>query len=444
MHECGRAEFGDERVTQRFIKVVSALAEHPGTSLVQAAESWGEAKGIYRFFNNARVFSDRILLSHRKATVERIRGQQIVLVAQDTTTLSFNTLRATRGLGPVGPADSRGFFLHSGLAMDVGGVPLGLLTARFWARDGEEPVEKESQRWVETVREVRGIVPEDTRVVVIGDRESDIFAVFTEAKRVGADVLVRATHNRKLEGEWPDLAEAMQQARLLGTMEVTVPRGHEHPERQATLALHAQEVQLRPPQDQRGTEPVTMTVVSASELDPPAGEKAVGWVLLTTLQAATAEQAAVVVRWYSYRWRIERFHYTLKSGCQIEKLQLETQRRLENAVATYCIVAWRVLHFAYVARDNPDAPCTLVFTEAEWKGLYLAIYRKAFAAGMDMPKEPPKLSTAVVWLGRLGGFLARKDDGMPGVKVLWRGFQRLEIFTAAWIAAHPRPKVGKG
>ncbi len=193
MHECGRAKFGDERVTQRFIKVVSALAEHPGTSLVQAAESWGEAKGIYRFFNNARVFSDRILLSHRKATVERIRGQQIVLVAQDTTTLSFNTLRATRGLGPVGPADSRGFFLHSGLAMDVGGVPLGLLTARFWARDGEEPVEKESRRWLETVREVRGIVPEDTRVVVIGDRESDIFAVFTEAKRVGADVLVRAT-----------------------------------------------------------------------------------------------------------------------------------------------------------------------------------------------------------------------------------------------------------
>lgn len=107
-------------------------------------------------------------------------------------------------------------------------------------------------------------------------------------------------------------------------------------------------------------------------------------------------------------------------------------------------MAWRVLHFAYVARETPDAPCTLVFSEAEWKGLYLAIYRKAFSAGKEMPKEPPSLSTAVIWLGRLGGFLARKDDGMPGVKVLWRGFQRLEIFTAAWIAAHPRPEVGKG
>lgn len=444
MHECGRAEFGDERLTQRFIKVVSALAEHPEASLVQATDSWGEAKGVYRFFNNARVFTDRILLSHRKATVERIRGQRIVLAAQDTSAMSFNSLQATQGLGPIGPANSRGFFLHSALAMDVEGVPLGLLTARFWARDGEDTPQKESRRWIETVREVRTIVPEDTRVVVLGDRESDIFTVFAEARAVGADVLVRATHNRKLAEGWPDLAAALEQAPLLGTLEVDIPRGHEHPERHVTLALHAQEVQLQPPLDLHGADPVHMTVVSASEIAPPDGETPVGWVLLTTLQAQTAEQAAAVVRWYSFRWRIERFHYTLKSGCQIEKLQLETLRRLENAIATYCIVAWRVLYLTYVARENPDAPATLVFTDAEWKGIYLAIYRKKFTAGMDMPTEPPKLSTAVIWLARLGGFLARKDDGMPGVKVLWRGFQRAEIFTAAWMAAHPRSEVGKG
>ena len=444
VHECGRAEFGDARLTQRFVKVVSALAEHPEASVVQATESWGEAKGIYRFFNNARVYTKRILLSHRKATVERIRGQKIVLAAQDTSAMSFNSLQATEGLGPIGPANSRGFFLHSALAMDVSGVPLGLLTARFWAREGEEPPEKESRRWIETVREVRAIVPEDTRVVVIGDRESDIFAVFAEARAVGADVLVRATHNRKLAEGWPDLAAALAQAPLLGTMEVDIPRGHEHPERHVILALHSREVHLQPPRDLQGAEPVRMTVVSASEAAPPDGETPVGWVLLTTLQADTAELAAAVVRWYSLRWRIERFHYTLKSGCQIEKLQLETQRRLENAIATYCIVAWRILYLTYVARDNPDAPATLVFTDAEWKGLYLAIYRKKFTAGMDMPQDPPKLSTAVIWLARLGGFLARKDDGMPGVKVLWRGFQRAEIFTAAWIAAHPRPEVGKG
>ena len=79
------------------------------------------------------------------------------------------------------------------------------------------------------MREVRQIVPEDTRVVVIGDRESDIIDVFAEARKVGANVLVCATHNRKLAGEWPDLAAAVQQAQLLDTLEITVPRGHEHP-----------------------------------------------------------------------------------------------------------------------------------------------------------------------------------------------------------------------
>lgn len=45
------------------------------------------------------------------------------------------------------------------------------------------------------------------------------------------------------------------------------------------------------------------------------------------------------MRWYSYRWLIERYHYVLKSGCGIEKLQLETAERLEMALATYSIVA---------------------------------------------------------------------------------------------------------
>ncbi len=425
---------------------MSTLAEHPNESLPHAAGSWGELKGIYRFFDNARVVHDRILLSHRKATVDRIKGKSIVLVAQDTTTLSFTTHRATEGLGPVGSDYTLGFFYHPSLAMDISGVPLGLLTARFWAREGEEPREKESQRWVDTIREVRGIVPQDTRVVVIGDRESDIFAVFAEAHKSGADVLVRATHNRQLAGEWPDLAAAIEAAPLLGGLDITVPRGHESPERQATLALQAQQVLLQPPAAQRKQypDPIPLSVVCAYELHPPEGEKPVGWILLTTLPAATAEEAALALRWYTYRWRIERFNYTLKSGCQVEKLQLETRRRLENAIAAYSIVAWRLLYLTYVARENPDAPCSLVFSEAEWKGLYLAIYKKRMLNGMQMPSEPPKLSTAVLWLARLGGFLARKSDGEPGVKVLWRGFQRLELATAFWVVAHPSSELGKG
>ena len=69
LKECGRAEFGDGLLTQRLVTVVSTLSEHPSESLPEAAESWGELKGIYRFYDNARVGHERILLAHRKATL---------------------------------------------------------------------------------------------------------------------------------------------------------------------------------------------------------------------------------------------------------------------------------------------------------------------------------------------------------------------------------------
>jgi hypothetical protein len=44
-------------------------------------------------------------------------------------------------------------------------------------------------------------------------------------------------------------------------------------------------------------------------------------------------------------------------------------------------------------------------------------------------QAPPTLQQAVKWIGRLGGHLGRKGDGMPGVKTLWRGFRDLQLLT---------------
>jgi hypothetical protein len=43
------------------------------------------------------------------------------------------------------------------------------------------------------------------------------------------------------------------------------------------------------------------------------------------------------------------------------------------------------------------------------------------------------LTQAVVWIARLGGFLARKSDGAPGPHVLWRGFQHLPYITEMFL-----------
>jgi len=133
------------------------------------------------------------------------------------------------------------------------------------------------------------------------------------------------------------------------------------------------------------------------------------------------------VQWYSYRWLIERYHYVLKSGCGIEKLQLETAHRIEMALATYSIVAWRLLWLTYLARCQPDTSCEQVLEPHEWQVLYATLHHQLYPH-----KAPPTLADVVNWIAQLGGFLGRKHDGSPGVKVLWRGLTRLHDLVEGW------------
>ena len=126
------------------------------------------------------------------------------------------------------------------------------------------------------------------------------------------------------------------------------------------------------------------------------------------------------MRWYSLRGLYacggakpyERFHFTLKSGCRIEHLQLETAQRLLKALATSSIVDWRLTWLTYAARLAPDEPCTAILKPAEWK-----LLRRKFEP-KNRSKKPPTIRQAVRQIAQLGGFLARKGDGEPGLKTL--------------------------
>ncbi|MEY2831730.1 MAG: hypothetical protein RLZZ574_988, partial [Cyanobacteriota bacterium] len=143
------------------------------------------------------------------------------------------------------------------------------------------------------------------------------------------------------------------------------------------------------------------------------------------------EQAVRCIRWYTYRWLIERYHYVLKSGCRIEQLQLKNAERIKKALATYSIVAWRLLWLTYQARQNPNLPCDTVLEKYEWQSLYCHFQ------GYPLSKDPPTLQQAIIWISQLGGFLARRHDGFPGVKTLWRGLQRLHDIASTWKSLHP-------
>lgn len=445
--ECGTTDFSDARLTQRLVSLVAKLVEHPGESLPEALGQWSDVKAAYRFFDNEKVTVEAIYNAHRKATLEKIQNHPVILAVQDTTVLNYTLHRETEGLGPIGQAGLSGFFLHSCLAISPEGVPMGILAHRMWVRSSEgrdsrrthkkRPIdEKESVRWIDVTREVAETVPSTTRVIMVGDRESDIFDLFLLATTNHYDILVRAAWDRRLDQSESYLWQTVEKAPLLGRTIIDVPRADERCERKAVLTLQTATVTFSPPRYRKKEKLAapTLNAVLIREQSPPDGIDPIEWLLLTTLPVTTLEEAVQCLTWYTYRWRIERYHYTLKSGCQVEKLQLETKDRLMRALAVYSMVALRLLSLTYQVRQTPKTPCTVALSDSEWGALYAVTHKTAI-----LPECPPDLQTAVLWIAKLGGFLGRKGDGQPGVKVLWRGFRRLQDLTTMWELFH-RPK----
>jgi len=267
--------------------------------------------------------------------------------------------------------------------------------------------------------------------VNIADREGDIHEWFTDTQQrpenARADYIVRAKCNRCIEddaGNKNYIWEALHQSRSLGKFKITTPRNKQANTRKVTLDLHAQEITLTG----RGgheKEPVTLYAVLAKESKPPANQKGIEWMLLTSLPAEDFVSAQTVVGWYRSRWEIEIYFRLLKQGCSVQALRLETDQRLVNGIALYLIVSWRLHTMTMMSREFPKLPCTLLFSEKEWRTIYIRMKKK------KPPKKPPTLNEMVCLLAQIGGFLARKGDGEPGIKTIWTGFQRLSGYLEA-------------
>jgi len=211
-------------------------------------------------------------------------------------------------------------------------------------------------------------------------------------------------------------------------------RKEDVPTRQARMSVRYATLTIQPPKSrlkEPGLQPLQLQVILAEESSPPTGHQAVRWLLVTSLPVSSLEDALRCLHWYSYRWLIERFHFVLKSGCRFEDLQLENAERLKRALASYLIVAWRLLWLTYEARRRPEQPCSEVLETHEWQALYCFHHRTPHP-----PPRPPTLRQAVHWIARLGGFLGRRADGEPGVKTIWLGFRRLADIAAAWQFMH--------
>src|SRR6266852_6332226 len=315
------------RCRQSLATMVERLTQHPAASFSQACGP-AARQAAHRIFAHPSSTPAGLLQGHFAQTARRCEEHPLVLAVQDSTEFDFTSHKATTDLGPLGPGFTRGLMGHSVLAVTPEGLPLGLLHLAVWARDPQQqgqkharkqrPTrEKESQKWLDGLAGTEAVLPPEQPVLVVADREADVFAYLAAARRPNTDLLVRAGQPRLVTVALPAAAGGEERASLLvvaksapvvGHMQVRVPRQPGRPEHEVTLQVRATAGQIQPPRHRQAGEPNTPQAVSilcATEVEPPVGEATIEWILVTTRAATHAAAACQMVRYYARRWVIE-------------------------------------------------------------------------------------------------------------------------------------------
>jgi hypothetical protein len=448
----GHASLADERLNTRLSLLLTALAAKPADSLPQACGCCSQAQAAYRFFANRRIGPDDLLQPVVDATSDVCRGLRTLLAVQDTSSLNFSTLKTTTGLGPLNDSPkARGLHMHTTLGVGDDGVTLGILDQQYWARSTversaaerrERPIEdKESNKWllgIDAAEAAWDSLPADQRprLIHVMDREGDVHEVMQRVTDSPHYAVIRCGQNRSVAGPINKAFAACEAAPALATVTIDLPHATQgqlpvSQPRQVSLTLRKVHLTICPDQSKHpGRQPLTWTLLDAREENPAPGSEPLHWRLWTNLPISTLDDIMETLRFYAFRWRVEDFHLTFKSGCQIEKLELEDAERLIKAAILYAAVAVRIVALRDWARVHPDAPCTAILTQDEWQPLWLRYSKTKLTA----QTAPPTIEQAVRWIGRLGGHLGRKRDGMPGVRTLWRGFRDLSILATGFHA----------
>lgn len=447
--EFANAQLKDVRRANRLVATVAKLACDPALSFPKAMGTSAALEGTYRLLENPAVTAEAIIEPHRRATAERISGQECVLIAHDTTSFVFRGLDTRRGLGPIARA-GQGFFAHVSLAISdsESRSPLGVIASKTWARSGKkakirpekrsQDPDRESKRWFEQVQVAQAAMPSNVRAIHVMDREGDAYECLSRLCESHSGFVVRSTHDRRLEGEHAKLYELL--ATLDQECEREVPLSRRtaspfprqaklHPKRDARmarLAFSAAPIEFqRPRYAIRDLAPkVELNVVRVMEVDPPVGEKPVEWILFTSEPISTTTEILRIVDIYRARWTIEELFKALKTGCSFEERQLESRHALENALAIFLPIAWRLLALRSLSRKLEDLPATLALTETQIEVLR-AVTTPALA-------ERPTAREALLAIARLGGHI--KNNGPPGWQVLGRGYHDLLMMELGWLA----------
>lgn len=426
----GGVALGDVRLSRRAVALGARMLEHPAASLPQQMHTGAELKGAYALLKNDKVTHERLQRPHWEATRAATADEGVALMVQDICELDYTRYAETMsGLGPIGDGRGHGLLLHSTLVVvPQSGRVLGLAHQQIARRvpipEGAKrrqrpPEERESRLWKQGVKAL-GSPPPGVRWVLVADRAADQTALWVQTA-AQMDFVIRASYEHRLLDPSPEAAYLLSTARTWPAQAeqiLTLQATPKRKARQAHLRISFGRIEIRTSQ-KRGAPGLPLWAVRIWEPEPPPGADPVEWILVTTWKVETVEQARQIIAWYTARWLIEDYHQCLKTGCAVERRDLEESERIERLLGFLAIVAVRLLQLRQEARIEPEQPAHNV---APALAVHLVAAR--------LKQDPAHMTARQFWRGvaRLGGFLGRNADGEPGWKTLWRGWLEVQAW----------------
>ena len=381
-HELETLDLGDARCNRRAQKILARRWNDPGASFAASFPRWADAKGAYALIENQafplqpadppRSPCRGDLGPHGHGTGSLVAaGHHHAQLPHPAPNRRIGNDQPAGNAGTA-PAQPAGVASGRGAVGGPGGPDLGPSSpgSEARSRNAQSLDEKESARW----REALGVgataarrLPH-TQIVVLADREGDIYEMYDGVKTgpPNLHVLIRAQHDRQLESQeklWTFMA-----AQPLGEeREVYLPRRGSRAARTAGLEIRWASVTIQAPAvgPKKSWPALRLEALWVHEPHPPEGVEPLDWMLLTDDPVPDATQAWERVDWYARRWGIEEWHRTLKSVCQVEQREFKTAAHLERALAFDLITAWRILALIKLGRVVPQAPASLIYTPEE-------------------------------------------------------------------------------
>jgi hypothetical protein len=445
------ADLKDKRLLNRGNSILNRLFSNSVYSIRQLANNDSEAKAFYRFLQNDHV-SEADIIRNMSLNCQSCVSGRPVLCIQDSSEINLidhrNRIKKDSYIGLTNGTESGlGFFIHPSFIIDAETfMPYGFSDVKIWnrghtviakdkshAKNMQGVEDKESYKWIESSIKSKQALNKATEVIIIQDREGDIYEQFCQIPDDRTHLLIRAKANRILTDK-SRLFEHLSELPVQGSYELNLEGDKRKgiKKRIANIQVRYSKVTISRNQYSDKSMPPTVTLYAIEARECTEGvDNPILWRLLTTLNIESLDAALLCIEWYTCRWIIEEvFRILKKEGFNIEASELAQGKSIRKLclMMMETIVKLFIMQIAYCSDE--EVPPTSCFSSEQTQCMEIQMrLLEGNTEKLKNPYKPSDLKRYIWVIARLGGWKGYLSERKPGITTFWIGLKKFsDIF----------------